>query len=101
MQDANSVYDQNKPWQSLQEHQISARLAGTSRMSTAQIEAIRPPILNIGKPAPSRFGHGNCADQPTIQDVIRADKIWPIPRIDWTGTQAGISSTSYPALGVM
>lgn len=99
MQDANSVYDQDKPWQSLQEHQMSERLAGRTRMTTAQIEAIRPPIPNIGK-TPKRFGYGD-VHQPTIGDVIRADMVWPIPRINWTGTQAGIQSTSYPALGVM
>lgn len=100
MQDANTVYDQMKPWQSMQENQVSARLAGQSRMTTEQIQAIRPPIMNIGKPAPPRFGYGDVR-QPGIRDVIRADKVWPIPRIDWTGTQAGIGSTSYPALGVM
>lgn len=99
MQDANSVYDQNKPWQSLQENQVSARLAGMSRMTTAQIESIRPPILNIGK-CPDRFGYGDVT-QPTIHDVINVNRVYPIPRVDWSGTQAGIQSTSYPALGVM
>jgi hypothetical protein len=99
MQDANSVYDQAKPWQSMQEGQVSERLAGMSRMSTAQIEAIRPPIANIGK-HPNRFGYGDCK-QPTIEDVIGADRVWPIPRVDWSGTQAGIQSTTYPALGVV
>lgn len=99
MQDANTVYDQTHPWQSLQENQVSARLAGMSRMTTEQIEAIRPPIRNQGKTLP-RFGYGPWT-QPTIYDVIRAEKVWPIPRVDYSGTQAGISSTSYPALGVM
>lgn len=99
MQHANSVYDTTKPWQSMQENRVSERLAGSSRMSTAQIEAIRPPIANIGK-HPDRFGYGDCR-QPGIQDVVRADMVWPIPRIDWTGTQAGIQSTSFPALGVV
>lgn len=100
MQHANSVYDQSKPWQSLQEHQMSERLAGHSRMTTDQILAIRPPIMNLGKPAPNRFGYGD-VHQPTINDVVAADRVWPIPRINWTGTQAGIQSTSFPALGVM
>lgn len=99
MQHANSVYDENKPWQSLQENQVSARLAGCSRMTTEQILAIRPPIPNIGKTA-KRYGYGDI-HQPTIHDVIAVDKVWPIPRINWTGTQAGIQSTSFPALGVM
>lgn len=99
MQHANSVYDQSKPWQSLQELQVSERLAGRSRMTTDQILAIRPPIPNIGK-TPPRFGYGD-VHQPTINDVISCDKVWPIPRINWTGTQAGIQSTSFPALGVM
>lgn len=99
MQNANSVYDQSKPWQLRQENVVSERLAGMSRMTTAQIEAIRPPIANIGR-RPERFGYGDCK-QPTIEDVVRADMVWPIPRIDWSGTQAGIESTTYPAIGVV
>ena len=99
MQHANSVYDTTKPWQSMQENRVSERLAGTSRMSTSQIEAIRPPIANIGK-HPERFGYGD-VKQPTIEDIVRADMVWPIPRIDWSGTQAGIQSTTFPALGVV
>ena len=100
MQNANTVYDQMKPWQSLQENQVSRALSGQARLSTARIEDIRPPIPNIGRPAPKRFGYGPC-QQPTIQDVLAIDMKFPIPRVDYTGTQAGYTGTSYPALGVM
>lgn len=100
MQHANSVYDQDKPWQSMQENQISARMAAQTHLTTAQIQAIRPPIPNQGR-TPARFGYGE-PTQPTIDDVLRRmDKRWPMRRIDYTGTQAGVQSTSYPALGVM
>jgi len=101
MQHANSVYDQNKPWQSMQENKVSERMAGQTRLSSAQIQAIRPPIPNQGCPPPPRFGLGE-QRQPTIDDVLRhVDTRWPTRRIDYSGSQAGVQSTSYPALGVM
>jgi len=100
MQNSNTVYDTTKPWQSLQENQVSRALSGQARLSTAAIEAIRPPIANIGKPAPPRFGYGPC-QQPTIADVLAVDSKFPLPRVDYTGSQAGYSGTSYPTLGVM
>jgi hypothetical protein len=100
MRDADTVYDTSKPWQSLQENQVSAALSGQANLSTRRIEDIRPPIKNIGRPAPPRFGYGD-RTQPTIKDVLDIDMHWPIPRVDYTGTQAGDQGTSYPALGVM
>lgn len=95
----NTVYDTTHPWQSTAENQVSNALSGQARLSTARIEAIRPPIPNIGKPAPPRFGH--VCTQPTIQDILAIDMKFPIPRVDYTGSQAGFTGTSYPALGVM
>lgn len=100
MLSADTRYDQTKPWQSLQENQVSRALSGQARLSTKRIEAIKPPIANLGKSAPKRFGYGDCV-QPTIEDVLAIDMRFPIPRVDYTGSQAGYTGTSYPALGVM
>lgn len=100
MQNANTVYDTTHPWQSLPENQVSRALSGQARLSTAAIEAIRPPIANIGKKAPPRFGYG-APQQPTIKDVLNIEYKYPIPRVDYTGSQASYTGTSYPALGVM
>lgn len=99
MLNANTQYDTTHPWQSLQENQVSRALSGQARLSTTRIEHLRPPIPNIGR-TPKRFGYGDC-DQPTIHDVLTIDLLYPIPRVDYTGSQAGFSGTSYPALGVM
>lgn len=99
MQNATTVYDETKPWQSLQENQVSRALSGQARLPTGRIEDLRPPIANIGK-TPPRFGYGDC-QQPTIADVLAVEAKFPQPRVDYTGSQAGYTGTSYPALGVM
>jgi hypothetical protein len=99
MQDANTIYDGLKPWASMQEHEVSGQLKEQTTLSTSRIESLKPPIPNIGKTI-ARFGHG-AWNQPTIQDVLRCDKLWAPTRVDYTGSQAGYAGTSYPALGVM
>jgi hypothetical protein len=100
MQNANTVYDQTKPWESLQEGQVSRALSGQAHLSTQSIESLKPPVMNVGRPAPPRFGYGPC-QQPTIKDVLDVAAKFPQPRVDYTGSQAGYSGTSYPVLGVM
>jgi hypothetical protein len=100
VQNANTAYDTTHPWQTMAENQVSRALSGQANLSTKRIESLKPPIRNIGKPAPKRFGMGE-ATQPTIHDVLAIDMRFPIPRVDYTGSQAGYTGTSYPALGVM
>lgn len=100
MQNANTIYDTRKPWQSMAENELDGELKGQTGLSIGAIEAIRPPIMNLEKTRP-RFGYGHKGNQPTIQDVLSCDKRWAPPRVDYTGSQAGYAGTSYPALGVM
>lgn len=98
MQEPNSVYDTQHPWQSNEERLVSEALGATAGMSMEEIQAIRPPIPRMNL-FPDRFGYEKRA--LGIMDVLDISESYPGARIDYAGNRSGMEGSSAPSLGVM
>ena len=98
MQDADSVYAHDRPWQTNEQRITGMALASNALMSSEQIRAIRPPLPRQGM-LPPRFGYTQRVF--SIQDVVRLDAMYPGARIDYSGTQSGLMSSGIPAIGTL
>ncbi|MEV4454419.1 hypothetical protein [Microbispora sp. NPDC049633] len=72
---------------------MTDRLAELMYANAASMEAIRPPIPNIGKTAP-RFGYRSRA--LTIYDVVSVDETYPGAKADALSARPGYSATMLP-----
>lgn len=97
---ADTIYDQTRPWMTNEERLVGEALMSAANMPADAIRSIRPPIPRIAL-IPPRFGYRTGAIG--IDDIFggRIDNTYPGSRVDYSQTQSGIQSSSYPALGVM
>lgn len=93
----DSVYAR-RPWSSYQEQQVTNYLAQWTDLPADAVRRIAPPIPNIGR-TPPRFGYRTHV--LGIADIACLDDVYPGSRVDYSQSQSGFSSTTYPALGVM
>ena len=98
MQDADSVYDKSRPWETNEQRITGMALASNALMSSEQIRAIRPPLPRQGM-LPPRFGYSQYVFG--IQDVARLSELFPGSRVDYSGTQSGLMSSGIPAIGTL
>ena len=98
MQDADSVYDKSRPWETNEQRITGMALASNALMSSEEIRAIRPPIPRIAM-LPPRFGYSQRVFG--IQDVVRLNELYPGARVDYSGTQSGLMSSGIPAIGTL
>ena len=89
-QENQTIYNVAKPFQSMNEQLVHAQLLANS---TLEAETRRPPIPNIGK-IPNRFGYRT--EPPGISDILVVDDSFAAQFGDFSGTESGFMSTSYP-----
>lgn len=88
----------NGPWSSNMERLTQQALMVASIPGAQLQELVKPPLPQI-QLLPPRFGYGD-RQQPTIEDVVSADRVYMEPRISWySGSPAGYSGTSRNDLG--
>jgi hypothetical protein len=85
------IYEDQRPSQTYPEQLVSLRLVANA---TADAEAIRPPIFNIGR-TPPRFGYRT--EELGILDILAVDDVYSSPLGDWSGNAGqGYQGTSFP-----
>lgn len=95
MQNADSVYDRSRPWQSLQEQQTSESLS-IADVPDAVLQMQSPPAPVVRPLFPPRFGYNR--DAIGIEDVFAIGSRYPSPA-NAPGALGGYSGTSRPTLG--
>ena len=87
----------NGPWSSNMER-LTQQALMVATIPGAQIqEMVRPNLPQIHL-FPQRFGWGE-RTQPTIDDVVSADRVYIEPRVSWySGSPAGYSGSSRNSL---
>jgi hypothetical protein len=87
----------NGPWSSNMER-LTQQALMVATIPGAQIqEMVRPNLPQI-QLFPQRFGWGD-RTQPTIDDVVSADRVYIEPRVSWySGSPAGYSGSSRNSL---
>ena len=87
----------NGPWSSNMER-LTQQALMVATIPGAQIqEMVRPNLPQIHL-FPQRFGWGE-RTQPTIDDVVSADRVYIEPRVSWySGSPAGSSGSSRNSL---
>ncbi|MFD9947200.1 hypothetical protein [Nonomuraea sp. NPDC059022] len=71
---------------------MSDRLDELMNASAQAMNAIRPPIPNIGRVAP-RYGLGKHVIE--VADVVRLDELYPGPKADPLSARPGYSGTEH------
>lgn len=95
MDNADSVYDRTKPWQSLQERQVGESLT-VATIPDAVLALQAPPAPVVRPLFPPRFGYDR--EALSIDDVFEIASRFPDPA-NSPGALGGYSGTSRPTLG--
>lgn len=89
-------YDQRRPFESGPERLVTDALMSQTVPGYILAAMVRPPLPQV-EPFPPKFGYDRSAIG--IDDVLGMDRYYPNRRMDYSGTPAGIDSTSRPATG--
>ena len=110
-QSVDGVYDYTKPWRggepsdvvqkrwtyagpwASNEERLTQQAIAVASIPGAELAAlVRPPLPQI-RLFPDRFGYGP-RTQPTIEDVVSADRVYVEPRVSWYSGGVGDFSGS-------